>query len=149
MEKKTGRPGKYEYWISAEGLLLVTGWARNGLTEAQMAYNMDINVKTLYEWKNRFPDFSKALKESKEKADLAVENALYKRALGYKTEETKVEILPDGTRRAFQVTKEVPPDVTAAIFWLKNRRREQWRDKPDKENADTEDAVAYFEEAGI
>lgn len=72
-----------------------------------------------------------------------------KRAKGYKTEETRVEILPDGTKRGFQITKEVPPDVTACIYWLKNRKPADWRDRPAQSSIDTEDSEAYFEEAGI
>ena len=95
--------GKYEYWRTTDGLILLQGWARDGLTDEQIAHNCGITVKTLYEWKNRYSDICDALKKGKEIVDYEVENALLKRAK--------------------------QGDVTAQIFWLKNRRPEKWRDK--------------------
>lgn len=63
---KAGRKGKYEKWLTNEGLLRIQGWARDGLTDEQIAENMGINKATLYDWKNRFPEFSDTLKESKD-----------------------------------------------------------------------------------
>lgn len=122
---------KYEYWLTEEGLLLIEGWARDGLTDEQIAYNMGISRSTLNEWKNKFKDISDTLKKGKEVVDRLVENALLKRALGYKYDEITKE---DGieTRR---VTKEVQPDVTAQIFWLKNRKQNEWRDKQQVEHS--------------
>lgn len=121
---------KWEEWTKADGLILIEGWARDGLTEAQIAHNMDINVKTLWEWKNKYPPIGNALKRTKEIVDREVENALYKRAVGFSYEETKVEIMPDGSKKGIQITKYVAPDPTACIFWLKNRRPNDWRNKP-------------------
>ena len=95
--------GKFQYWRTADGLTLLQGWARDGLTDAQIAHNCGISVKTLYEWKNKYSEISDALKKGKEFVDYEVENALLKRAK--------------------------QGDVTAQIFWLKNRRPEKWRDK--------------------
>lgn len=95
--------GKYEYWRTTDGLILLQGWARDGLKDEQIAHNCGITVKTLYEWKNRYGDICDALKKGKEIVDYEVENALLKRAK--------------------------QGDVTAQIFWLKNRRPEKWRDK--------------------
>lgn len=95
--------GKYEYWKSPEGLTLLEGWARDGLTDEQIAHNMGIAAGTLYEWKKKYSEIDESLKKSKEVVDRAVENALYKKALA--------------------------GDVTAMIFWLKNRRPNDWRDK--------------------
>ena len=122
---------KYEEWITPEGLLKIEGWARDGLTDEQIAKNIGINTSTIYDWKNKFSDFSKALKRGKEVVDREVENALLKRALGYKYTESKtVRSEKDGERVEVTI-KEVAPDVTAQIFWLKNRKPEQWRDKQD------------------
>jgi hypothetical protein len=95
--------GKYEYWRTTDGLILLQGWARDGLTDEQIAHNMGIRRTTLYDWKNKYPDINDALKKGKEIVDYEVENALLKRAK--------------------------QGDVTAQIFWLKNRRPEKWRDK--------------------
>lgn len=102
--------GKYQYWITEEGLTLLTGWAKDGLTDEQIADNMGISAKTLYEWKNRYSKICESLKNGKEVADYMVENALFKKALS--------------------------GDTTAMIFWLKNRRPDKWRDKPIANNTE-------------
>ena len=122
--------GKYQRWLEPDGLLLLEGWARDGLTDEQLAEKMGINPATLYDWKNKHPEISEALKKGKEIVDIQVENALLKRALGYEYMEERVEISEKDGRKVIQTTKTVPPDTTAQIFWLKNRRPDQWRDKP-------------------
>lgn len=125
--------GKYQRWLEPEGLLLLEGWARAGLTDEQLAHNMGVHVATLYEWKKRYPQIDEVLKKGKEVVDLQVENALLKRALGYAYEEVLEENGPDGEKR--RVTKKhMAPDVTAQIFWLKNRQPSRWRDKPKGED---------------
>lgn len=123
--------GKYEDWLTPDGLLLLEGWARDGLTDIQIAANIGVAERTFTEWKARFPAISSALKKGKAPVDFIVENALFKRATGYEWEETTTEINTDGKRHIRKVTKHVPPDVGAAIFWLKNRRRDKWRERPD------------------
>ena len=110
---------KYENWITPEGLLKLEAWARDGLTDEQIATNAGIATATLYDWKKRYPEVSEALKKGKEVVDIQVENALLKRALGY----------------TYTTIKEVVPDTTAQIFWLKNRRPDRWRDKQDIEHS--------------
>ena len=102
--------GKYQKWLEPEGLLLLEGWARDGLTDEQIAQKIGISRKTLIDWKNRFRNICDTLKKGKEVVDYQVENALLESAL-------------DG-------------NTTAQIFWLKNRRPDKWRDK-QKEEADT------------
>lgn len=232
--------GKYEEWLEPEGLLKIEGWARDGLTDEQIAHNMGVAYSTLRIWKDKYMALSAALKKGKEIVDREVENALLKRALGYSyTEITRERIIDTGQknrhggeseltekewefaikyfggnccycgkkmehptkdhviplnsggslcrdnvvpcckscnsakkdhniiewykRQSFydehrldkiydyirfvgelveestgeleelvvtkEVTKEVQPDVTAQIFWLKNRKPEEWRDK--------------------
>ena len=129
--------GKYEYWLTAEGLLQLGVWARNGLTDEQIAQNMGIGYSTLQTWKSKYQDIQDTLKKNKEIVDTQVENALLKRALGYSfTETTKERKLNEDTGKYEMVTtkevvKEVTPDTTAQIFWLKNRKPEEWRDKKD------------------
>jgi transcriptional regulator with XRE-family HTH domain len=120
--------GKFEAWRRPEGLTLLAGWARDGLTDEQISKNIGISRSTLSEWKLRFSDISDALKKSKEIADYEVENALHRRATGYEYLEEKVEI--QGKRRTVtQTLKHISPDVGAAAFWLKNRRPDKWRDR--------------------
>ena len=96
--------GKFEYWLTEDGLTLLEGWARDGLTDEQIARNMGVAYSTFRVWKDKYPAIPAALKTSKEIVDYEVENALLNKALG--------------------------GDTTAQIFWLKNRRPDKWRDKP-------------------
>lgn len=134
--------GKYEQWLTEEGLLQLEAWARNGLTDEQIAANMGITRSTLNEWKKKYSDISDTLKRGKDIVDIQVENALLKRALGYTYIETTQERVDDydphtGLKTGSHmevtktVTKEVQPDTTAQIFWLKNRKPDTWRDKRD------------------
>ena len=123
--------GKYQQWLEPEGLTLLEGWARDGLTDEQIAGNIGINTSTLYDWKNKFPKISEALKKGKEVVDIQVENALLKRALGYEFQETRVEKSDKDGTKIIQTLKHIPADTTAQIFWLKNRRPDKWRDKPE------------------
>ena len=126
--------GKYADWLTPEGLLKIEGWARDGLTDEQIAKNIGISRSTLNVWKDRYSDISDALKKGKDIIDRQVENALLKRALGYEYEEVK-EKFEDGVITESTVTKkEVVPDTTAQIFWLKNRKPDKWRDKPGYED---------------
>lgn len=132
---------KYEKWLKNENLILLEGWARDGLTDEQIAKNMGISVKTLFNWKTNYLPILQALKKGKEVVDYEVENALLQKALGmtkviqkpFKLKEVKYE---NGKRisekeRIEYAEEEVfiPPDTTAQIFWLKNRRPDKWRDK--------------------
>jgi len=119
--------GKYADWVTEEGLLLIEGWARDGLTNEDIAKNIGINPDTLYTWMKRFPEISEALKKGKEVIDRKVENALLKAALGYDFEEEAMT--KDGLVKSLK--KVAHPNTTALIFWLKNRKPEQWRDKQD------------------
>ena len=137
-----GRKGRHDDWVSPDGLLAVQGFARDGLTDAQIAQKIGISLSTYYEWQNKYPEFSEAIKKGKAPVDIQVENALLKRALGYDYEEviTEVEEIPTGKgpdgqqiirqkKHIRKVTRHVPPEVAAQIFWLKNRRPGRWRDK--------------------
>ncbi len=101
--------GKYEEWLEPEGLLLLEGWARDGLIDEQISERIGINPATLYDWKKKYPKISEALKKGKEVVDYRVENALLDNAIN--------------------------GDTTAQIFWLKNRRPDKWRDKRDVEHS--------------
>lgn len=116
---------KINDWLEKDKLILLEGWARGGLTDEQIAKNMGIAPSTLYEWKKKSKEFSESLKKGKEVIDFEVENALLKRALGYEYEEETYE---NGILTK-KVKKQVPPDTTAQIFWLKNRKPNNWKDK--------------------
>ena len=128
-----GRKGLYDEWLTDDGLMQIQGWARDGLTDEQIVHNMGIGLRTFYEWQEKFPQFAQAIKKGKAPVDIQVENALLKRALGYDYEEaiTEIEEMGEGRQKkqVRKVKKHMPPDVTAQIFWLKNRRPGRWRDK--------------------
>lgn len=105
------RPSKYDTHVKPR-LTEITDWVRNGATDKQIAENLKISPDTLIEYKKQYSEFSECLKNTRAYVDAQVENALLKRAL-------------DG-------------DITAQIFWLKNRRPSKWRDRPKEEDDDKE-----------
>lgn len=170
---KGGAKGKYQEWLTDEGLIKIEGWARDGLTDEQIAHNMGIAYSTLRTWRDKFSALSAALKRGKEIIDRQVENALLRRALGYEYIEKKYEQAkmsdeeyqllqkvtvqkyklehPEATMEEIRLVelgvsryksvlveekmKEVVPDTTAQIFWLKNRKPTEWRDKQQVEHS--------------
>ena len=136
--------GKYQRWLEPEGLTLLEGWAREGLTDEQIAKRMRISQSTLYDWENKYPEISEALKKGKEVIDYEVEKALLQRALGYDAQDTKVELGPNGTKTV-QTLRHIPGDTTAQIFWLKNRRPDKWRDRRDGSGASQQEQAEAIE----
>jgi hypothetical protein len=142
-----GRKKKWDELNMPSKLEIVEGWARNGATDLDMIEALGIGKDTFYLWKKEHPEFAEAVSRGKEVADIQVENALFKRALGYTYDETTKEmgVVVEGGRIQFDdegnprkelqvtkvVTKQVNPDVTAQIFWLKNRKPAEWRDKQE------------------
>lgn len=138
---------KADEWLEKDKLTLLEGWARDGLTDEQIANNIGISRSTLFEWRKNNQDIANALKKGKEVVDIEVENALLKKALGYnvpvqKAFKVKEVIYQDGKRlkeiERIEYAEEeihIPADTTAQIFWLKNRKPDKWRDKiVDSEN---------------
>jgi|ERR1700761_7519258 len=118
-----GRPTKYkeEYIEQAQKL------CKLGATDAELADFFKVTVSTVCLWKVEHAAFSEALNMGKEEADKRVESALYNRAMGYSHEETDIRVV-DGSVVMTPMIKHYPPDTTAAIFWLKNRKSKEWRD---------------------
>lgn len=124
---------KYETDVKPR-LVEIEAWKRDGLTDEQICKNLGIVKDTFYKYKEKYADFSDALKKGKEVADIEVENALFKRAIGYKYKEVIKEVKEvDGKKSTYvkEVIKEMPGDVAAQIFWLKNRKSSKWKDKQD------------------
>nr|DAU82955.1 MAG TPA: terminase small subunit [Caudoviricetes sp.] len=142
---------KYEEWLEKDNLILLNAWARDGLTDEQISKNIGINPKTLYQWKKKYDPISNALKRGKEIVDYEVENTLLKKALGgFVVEEQTIEELNargEMTTRKVKSKKYLPPDTTALIFWLKNRKPDVWMDRKAKEvSQDSNQMLAkYFE----
>lgn len=121
-KNKGGRPAKFkeEYIDLVERLCLL------GHTDKELAHSLNIALSTLYKWKNDEPQFMEAIKNGRENADMNVVRALYRRAIGgtFKVPQKIGE-------EVVMVDKYIPPDNTAAIFWLKNRQKDKWRDKTE------------------
>ncbi len=131
-------------WPEVESkLMLIEAWCRDGLIEEDICHNLGINIATFARYKNDHCELRDALKRGKEVVDIMVENALFKRTQGYRYDEVTTESMPvyDAhgiitgyeMRETKRVTKEVLPDPTSMIFWLKNRKKLEWRDKHEVE----------------
>lgn len=103
-----------------------------GATDQDLAEMFSVSLRTISYWRSSKPEFSEALHLGKEVADKRVEQALYNRALGYSHEDTDIRVV-DGAIMETPMIKHYPPDTTAAIFWLKNRKPAEWRDKVQQE----------------
>lgn len=117
------RPTKFrdEYTEQAEKL------CKLGATDMEVADFFGVDVRTLYRWKADSEEFCQALKAGKDVADERVERSLYSRANGYEHDEVDIRVV-GGKIVQTPIRKYYPPDTTAAIFWLKNRRSEKWRE---------------------
>lgn len=133
--------GKYADWLEPEGLGLLTAWAREGLDYQQMADNMGVSASTFRLWREKYPAISAAVKHGRAHAVAEVENALHRRAVGYTVEVRRaiklrrVEYDPQTQRKIREYEElatgieeqHVPPDTTAQIFYLTNRKPEDWK----------------------
>lgn len=138
-----GRPSKYDpdYNTQVEKL------AKLGAIDSEIADFLEIAESTLNEWKLKYPDFSESIKRGKLIADANVADRLYQRAMGFEHDSEEIKVISIGGNAGSSVErvpirKIYPPDPTAAIFWLKNRRPKEWRDKQEIEH--TGDAVKSF-----
>lgn len=104
-------------WLTPENKTRIRGWCLDGLIDKQIYKNMGISRTTFYKWKSENSEFADLLKRGKEIANREVENALFKSATGF--------IGPDD--------KYYPPNTTAQIFWLKNRKKDDWKDKREQD----------------
>lgn len=127
-----------DYWLTEDGLMLIECWARDGLTIQDIAVKIGVTKLSLYQWKDTYPEIAKALAVGREIVDYRVENSLLKAALGYKTKEIKVtlgkKVIGGETVQMLKetTTKEVAPNVNAAMFWLNNRQFDKWRRNRDR-----------------
>lgn len=125
-----GRPPKFKVSFIPQAEKL----CRLGATDEEVADFFEVDVRTIYRWKGGNEKFCQALKSGKEMADERVERSLYARALGYKHDEVDIRVI-DNVLVKTPIVKHYPPDTTAGIFWLKNRRPGEWRDKQEMEHA--------------
>jgi hypothetical protein len=119
-----GRPSSYKPEYAKMAFYL----CKLGATDADLAEAFGVSVVTIDNWKIKFFEFLGSLKGGKEEANIRVERALFARATGYSYDAVKIFHTKDGKIIKVPYTEHVPPDVTACIFWLKNRRSDRWRD---------------------
>lgn len=121
-----GRKNKYETHV-APYLEDIKYWCRDGATEEEICKRLGVALSTFQNYKNDYDELVEVLRNGKQHIDYKVEDALLQRALGYRFDEVTYEYDEEVKR----VTKQQAGDTTAAIFWLKNRQPEKWRDKQD------------------
>jgi Homeodomain-like domain-containing protein len=127
-----GRPTKYR----AEYVTQAAKLAALGATDREVAEFFDVNEATVHRWKHEHPEFCESLKVGKETADARVEQSLYRRALGYSHDAVKIFMPANADSPVYaDYVEHHAPDTTAAIFWLKNRRPDEWRDKRELEHS--------------
>ena len=144
-ESKRGRKSKYETNVRPR-LLEIAAWCRDGLTDKEIAERLDINIDSFYVYKNKYTEFSDTLKETKEIADIKVENSLNKNANGYDYEEEivvmKKEVIynEEGKKQkeitypvTVTITKHKEAETKAQQFWLQNRKPDKWRNQSQVE----------------
>lgn len=124
--------GRYESHVEPR-LESIKAWRRHGMTEDEIASNLGVCRRTLFEYKLEHRELAEAMSRGKDDADAQVENALFKRACGYEIEEVETTIKKDGTAIVRKTRKQVPPDTVSMIFYLKNRKAKDWCDRTVKE----------------
>ncbi len=129
-DKMAGRPTKYNKELHPK---LAELCARIGMIDTEIAEYMGIAERTLNNWKKQYPEFMQSIKSGKESIDDQVENSLLKKALGYYDEDNVELFHYQGEVIEHPIKKYFPADTASIIFWLKNRRKEKWRDKQDHE----------------
>ena len=120
-----GRPTLYKPEYADWAMKL----CRLGATDDDLAKSFEVETATIHNWKKAHPEFFDSIKAGKELSDAEVAEKLFKRATGYKHKAVKIASTPDGREHVTEYEEHYPPDTTAAIFWLKNRRPDLWRDK--------------------
>ena len=126
-----------EDWLEPDMLMLLEGWAREGLFDKDIAKKMNVSEATLNNYKKKYPKVKEALRKGIELVDIEVENALFKKAIGYTITINEQKLDKDGCVHDLKREVPFPPDTTAQIVGLKNRKRNEWRDKVEVEtNAD-------------
>lgn len=144
-----GRPTAYKKEFAKQAAKLCA----LGATDDEMADFFTVNRSTIYRWKLDYPEFCNAIKSAKHIADERVERSLYQKATGYNyTEEQAVKLKVDQYKEEVEVVeveKHAPADTTAAIFWLKNRRKAEWRDKQEVEHSGKDGGPIVFSHADV
>lgn len=148
-----GRPSKATEWLSEDNLTRIRGWARDGLTDKDIAEKkIGISERTFCNWKKDYSAILSALKEGRAPVDTEIEDSMAKAARGYYvTEKKPIKVKTTKKKDGMEITEEhvevveveryVEPVVIAQIFWLKNRKPDYWKDKRETTNTDAIDKL--------
>ena len=120
-----------------------------GATNEELAGLLGVSRATIHNWMEEFPDFRKAIEEGKVAADARVAEKLYQRAIGYERPATRFFANPDGPPTQVDYTYHHAPDTSAAIFWLRNRRREDWREQVEHRHSTSHELLVVLEAARL
>lgn len=154
-----GRKSKYIEIVTK--LDKVKEYARNGLTQKEIGGIIGISHETFNQYLNKYPEFAEALKTAKDEADSEVIGAIFKSAIGYEVIEEHLEYTPASSDKSKteiksvkKIKKHIKPNVMAGIWWLYNRRRNDWKQKqldlpelpsiPEFENLSDEELLKTF-----
>lgn len=130
------RPSKFKPEMCEQAKKLCA----QGFTDKELADFFEVSERTIYNWAADYPEFLQSLKLGKEASDHRVERSLFHRATGYSHQAVKIFCDPKtGSKEIIEFVEHYPPDTTACIFWLKNRKPAEWRDKIDVEHKDVND----------
>lgn len=148
-----GRPSEALEWITEDGLLRIKGWARDGLTDKDIAEKkIGISERSFTRWKSKYPAIVSALKEGHAPVDTEIEDSMVRSAKGFKVKEKKAfKVKTTKKKDGMEITEEhmevveveryVDPVVIAQIFWLKNRKPDYWKDKRETTNTNAIDKL--------
>lgn len=123
--------------------------ARQGLTDEEIAKALGISTSSFYLYISKYSEFSEAIKGGRQSAIAKVTNSLFKRAVGMETIERHLDYTPPGdaggapkVKSIREVKKTLAPDVTAQIFFLKNRDPENWKDSHKVDNTSSDGSMS-------
>lgn len=131
---RRGKPSKAERLLEKDNMILIAGWLRDGLTIEQICDNLGVSHNTWYKAIDMSEEFEQLSLRTKEIVDREIEAAMYKRAMGYEYDEVTEEYEAGFLVKKKVVHKQVPPDTGAQVFWLKNRKAAQWKDRREVDN---------------
>ena len=123
--------GIMEEWLKEDNLNKLTEWASLGLSYQEIADNMGIDRTTLWDWRKKSINISNSIKKGREVADETVENALYKKTQGYYYEEKTYELKNGKMVMTRKQKKYQHPDLGSIVFWLKNRMKDDWKERQE------------------
>ncbi len=140
--------GKYQQWLTSEGLGCIEAWCRDGLTDEELARKMGISPSTLYDWLGKHSEISEAVTRGRGGARELILNSLFKKAKGFSvTVKVPMRRRVDRDRDVIEIVEKeeyFPPDDRAARLWLNAHERQILRDDPGVDNGPENEKVTVI-----